>query len=105
MEAERKCAGLPVKESLIVPPTLALLVSFYQWCPGSLDTSWTRPKEGLCLPSTDFFYGYFQNQMAGYGNSEKAAGIGGRTLVLVAKVSVPILPGFSQPGQEQVHMF
>lgn len=38
MKAGLKCAGLPVKESLIVPPTLALLVSIYQWCPGSLKT-------------------------------------------------------------------
>lgn len=63
-------------------PTLTLLVSIYQWCPGGLETLPGQDQGGLCLPSSDFFYSYFQNQMAGYGNSEKAAGIGGRTLVL-----------------------
>lgn len=45
------------------------------------DTYWTSPDEGL---STDFFYSYFQkNQMLGYENSEKAAGMEERTLVLL----------------------
>lgn len=79
-EAGERCIGSPVRESHT--PTLALLVSIYQWCPGFGGTSWTRPDEDLCLPSTDFFYSYFQNQMVSYRDSVKAAGVEGGTLVL-----------------------
>lgn len=71
---------------------------------GVRGTSWTSPEEGLCLPSTDFFYSYFQNQMVGYGNSEKAAGVEEHWSCMAAKISVPMLPGVSQPGQGHVLM-